>query len=588
MLVYGDPVRVEDPAALLARIAAAWREAAGAPPGIARHARIAAALVEAGRLAQALADLAFEARGRIDERDPADEARMGLCLALGRALAASWDSGFVDLPPPDEGALAACAGLAMPARVTLKRPEGYAFYALYPEAILAAARRLGPSGRTRVVGIRSIGTGLAAVAAAALGDPAPVTVRPTGHPFAREARLGPALGAHLTDGIDRVVIVDEGPGLSGSSFGAVADAIEALGMARGRIAFLPSHGGDLGPQASAAHRARWAGAVRPVVAMDALVLDGDEPAHRLASWVAALVGSLDGPLEEISGGAWRSRILGADEARWPAVAAHQERRKFLARAGGRTWLVKFAGLGEDGERIAGMAARLAEAGFTPPVAGFVHGFLVQRWLDDARPLDPAQVDRPALLAQLARYLAARARLFPAAPGEGASGEALAAMVRRNVALALGDPAGEAAGRIADALPAMDPGFGRIATDNRLQSHEWLVGSGGRLWKTDAVDHHAAHDLVGSQDLAWDVAGAAVELGLAPDETEALCDAIAAQGGAIVDRARLSALPIAYLALHLGRARLSAQALAGWPQEARRLDGEAARYEGRIRALLARA
>ncbi|WP_431268207.1 hypothetical protein [Dankookia sp. P2] len=30
-----------------------------------------------------------------------------------------------------------------------------------------------------------------------------------------------------------------------------------------------------------------------------------------------------------------------------------------------------------------------------------------------------------------------------------------------------------------------------------------------------MDHHAAHDLIGCQDIAWDVAGAMVELGLDP-------------------------------------------------------------------------
>lgn len=584
MLVYGDPVRVEDPRAMLDAAAEAWREAAAMAPGIARHARLAAALLEAGACAQALADLAFDGRGRLDDLDAGDTARMGLLVAIARALQVSWDTGFREMPPVDEAAIRAARDRPMPASARAKVPEGHAFYALYPEAVLAAARRLPPAGRTRVVGIRSIGTGLAAVAAVALGDPAPVTVRPTGDPFRRELRLARRLAAHLTDGIDRVAVVDEGPGLSGSSFGAVADALEGLGVARGRIVFLPSHGGDLGGQASEAHRERWRAAERPVVGFDELVLDAPEPAHRLEAWAADLLGPLRAALEDVSGGAWRARLLGPDEACWPAVAAHQERRKFLAHAETGSYLLKFVGLGLDGERRARHAARLADGGFVPPVAGFRHGFLAQAWLGDARPLDPACTDRPALVAHLARYLAARARAFPAPPEAGASGEALVAMVRRNAGLGLGDAMGETAARLAGALPALDGQVRRMETDNRLQAHEWLVDPGGRLWKTDAVDHHAAHDLVGCQDLAWDVTGAAVELGLAPGEVEALCAALDGQG-LPVDRARLAALPAAYLAFHLGRARLAADALAGWPQEARRLAREAASYEGRLRALI---
>jgi glyoxylase-like metal-dependent hydrolase (beta-lactamase superfamily II) len=64
----------------------------------------------------------------------------------------------------------------------------------------------------------------------------------------------------------RFVVVDEGPGLSGSSFAGTADALERLGVAPDRIAFLPGHGGDLGPEAAPAAVARWrtAGARWPI------------------------------------------------------------------------------------------------------------------------------------------------------------------------------------------------------------------------------------------------------------------------------------------------------------------------------------
>jgi hypothetical protein len=43
---------------------------------------------------------------------------------------------------------------------------------------------------------------------------------------------------------------------------------------------------------------------------------------------------------------------------------------------------------------------------------------------------------------------------------------------------------------------------------------------GRLLKTDALDHHARHDLVGCQDVPWDIVGVTVELGLSQTDATA--------------------------------------------------------------------
>src|SRR5207253_11092270 len=120
--------------------------------------------------------------------------------------------------PAQAAALDALAGEVRPERVEIRRPEGYAFYALYPEAYSAAASALDGVGPIKVVGIRSIGTGLAAMVAARLGGELPVTVRPVGDPFRRELSISAELAAALLDDAHAsFAIVDEGPGLSGSS-----------------------------------------------------------------------------------------------------------------------------------------------------------------------------------------------------------------------------------------------------------------------------------------------------------------------------------------------------------------------------------
>jgi hypothetical protein len=40
-------------------------------------------------------------------------------------------------------------------------------------------------------------------------------------------------------------------------------------------------------------------------------------------------------------------------------------------------------------------------------------------------------------------------------------------------------------------------------------------------KADALDHSTGHDLIGCQDVAWDIAGAAVEFDLTPEQQETL-------------------------------------------------------------------
>jgi hypothetical protein len=364
----------------------------------------------------------------------------------------------------------------------------------------------------------------------------------------------------------RFAVVDEGPGLSGSSFAAAIRLLEECGAPPDRIHAFPSHDGDLGAEAGPERRERWSRAARHVISTDALLLESG----RLQAWAEALVGPATGPLKDISGGAWRTRSH-PDEAAWPPVNAAQERRKFLVRTADSAWLLKFAGLGRIGERKLQRARALHAAGFSPEPAGLVHGFLVERWCGDARPLSGSPGGD-----HLAAYLGFRDRSFPAEGG--ASLPALFEMALANTAEALGDAA-------AEALEPFRPSAALAATvrpmeiDGRLHRWEWLVTPGGTLLKADALDHHAAHDLVGPQDIAWDVAGAEAEFDLDPDETERLRTALA------VEPEMLAVYRPAYLAFQLGWWSMAADAQAGWPAEAARLAVARDRYAARLHRLL---
>ena len=524
----------------------------------------------------------------MDGRSPTQDAALAVLMVLADAVRRSWEMEFNDGAALRPDLLDRLLGAGLPERISLKRPEGYAFYALYPESYLQAASAFDRGGAVRVIGIRSIGSGLAALVASALGVHDPMTVRPIGDPFRRHIKVSDELAAELLeDAGARFAIVDEGPGLSGSSFGAVADWLEARGVAPANMDFFPSHPNDLGPMASAPHRQRWRSARRHVVDFDELVLGAPCHMHRLEGWVADLTGPPEGPLENISGGAWRPHRFSVED-KWPPCHVQQERRKFLLRAGGVTWLLKFVGLGREGaEKLAG-ARSLHAAGFAPEPAGYRYGFLVERWRGDAQPVTSTGVDRATLVERLGSYIGFRARSFPAEPQQGASLTELFHMARHNTARGLDEDIAKTiepwGGRVAD----LQGNVRRVRTDNRLHPWEWLRTADGRLLKTDALDHHAAHDLVGCQDATWDIAGAKVEFDLADDEVGALCEAFQRTTDRTVSRGLLQFYEICYAAFQLGHWSLATESLVGFPDEAKRTSQAAERCRGKLRRILQRA
>ena len=96
----------------------------------------------------------------------------------------------------------------------------------------------------------------------------------------------------------------------------------------------------------------------------------------------------------------------------------------------------------------------------------------------------------------------------------------------------------------------------IEIDGRLHAWEWIVRADGSLLKTDALDHHAAHDLIGCQDLTWDLAGAAHELELTPSEQHRLGATVTEITGRAHDPELLRLMRLCYLAFQLGRHALA--------------------------------
>jgi hypothetical protein len=538
-----------------------------------------------------LADAQF-AELEHDARSDLTDALMSLLIGIACCVRQSWRTGFRQVGSLPEAELRSVAAGPLPDAITTKTAEGFSLYSLYPETYLEAAEAIAGALHaaerlTQVIGLRSVGAPLAAVVAAGLGLRSAVTLRPAGHPFNREIRLADGLSAEILAGKGtRYAVVDEGPGLSGSSFGAVADFLEDAGVAPDRIHFFPSHGGMPGGCSSERHWLRWQKAHRHVVDIgDMLIHKPKRPEHRLENWAAELVGPPTGEMMEISGGWWRA-VRYSREAEWPPVKPQLERRKFLLPTDDGTWLLKFVGLGSMGERKLARARLLHAAGFTPEVAGFRHGFLVERWIDGAVSLDQRFGDRARVVEQVGRYLGFRARHFTAGAEQGASLTALAEMARFNTSQTLGEEAARDLDLLLRGAGLIEGAVRRVETDNRLHAWEWLRTPDGRLLKTDALDHHAGHDLIGCQDIAWDIAGAAVELDLSESECLRLCRIVAGQSGHPVNPDLLALLTPCYLAFQMADHAMAAKSVAPDSAEAVRLRAVTDRYIRRLGRIIA--
>ncbi len=562
MLYYADREREVSPGAILLAIretvAAATREWPDAESGrrewtLAHHAGLVGAAIALGEIHQGVADLlCTDADDAFPETDELTKAGIliGRCVYRSWLLflqdADSWNRGFsrsrrhgtrlspAEAPIPgaespltllsEAGeAIGRVATLDLPSTLRVRVPEGYAYYSLYPEMYFTSLERLlesEPNGdRYVVIGIRSIGTSLATLVAGALQErglrACAETVRPRGHPFDRYINLAPLLQRRLRDALagTTFLVVDEGPGLTCSSFLSVCSTLEALGVPEGKVAVLAAWRGKPSVFASDDMRARWERTrVFHTHAADAL---GDwrevvpfvrRSLERGGSVAGAATDGREVRIDDLSYGQWRERCYPSTD-QWPVIHRANERTKLLFRFE-RPIIGKFAGLGKYGKEKLERARILAEAGFAPPVAGMAYGFLLQPRLD-GRPLAPSDLSEP-LMARMAGYYAFVARHFAVPPGPRF------AQISEMVALNSKEAIGADATAFLDRWRLHQEGIDSLPLaklDGRPFPHEWLevVGASGPAYlKTDAADHFEDHALVGEQSILWDLAGACEE------------------------------------------------------------------------------
>ncbi len=438
----------------------------------------------------------------------------------------------------------AAQAASVPEAAELSAPEGFAYYALHPLAYAEVLDKLPPLPESVVViGIRSIGTTLSAVTSTAArhrGVKATrITVRPSGHPYDRKTEFSPAerrLIQEAAAGGAQFLVVDEGPGLSGSTFLSVAEALEAAGVPVSRITLLCGHEPNVHALCAAHAAERW---------------------KRYCS-IAAAGGELRRPPEAVTfigAGEWRK--IFQCEAGWPESWTSMERVKYLS-TGERPRLYKFTGFGHYGERVLEREQAVAAAGFGPEPQRESDGFVGYPWLA-ARPMHSQDLSR-GVLDRLAEYCGFRAKSFTT---EVADLAALQEMAEHNLQ------------QLEIALPVNLKLARPTIVDGRMQPHEWLLTRGGDLFKTDSGSHGDDHFFPGPTDIAWDLAGAIVEWRMDAAQAAYFLDRYARVSGDRAD-ARVADFVTAYTVFRWAYCRMAGQAMQGAPEHSR-LDAAAAGY-----------
>ena len=438
--------------------------------------------------------------------------------------------------------------MPVPESVELSRPEGFAYYALHPISYSQVLDKLPAMPEPVVViGIRSIGTTLSAMTAAAARlrglTTTRMTVRPGGHPYHRETQFTADQTQVIRDAITRgsgFLVVDEGPGLSGSSFLSVAEALERTGVSPGKITLLCGH--EPKPDAlctkNGAHRWRR---FRSVSA-------AQEP--RRPAEAVTFVG----------GGEWR-RLSFADSSEWPESWTSMERLKYLSSAEPRR-LFKFAGFGHYGDALIEREQAVADAGFGPAPQRESSGFASYPWLA-GRPASCRDVSSH-VLERLAEYCAFRADTFVANDCDNAG---LQEMAEHNLA------------QFELNLPLSLKLERPVIADGRMQPHEWVSTAAGEMLKTDSGSHGDDHFFPGCTDIAWDLAGAIVEWNMEPRQATVFLNHYRHRSG---DDAgpRIEDFVRAYTAFRWAYCTMAANAMAGTGEQAR-LQAATERYAARL-------
>lgn len=507
-------------------------------------------LIGCGQLEQGIADCQSEANDVMKATDLA--ADLFLANVRGSGLPASLICALREvLTVLTDG---------LPEKIRIKIPEGFAFYCLYPEQYIIAAEnwiRTKSTGNVLLIGIRSIGTSLSAlvraVLRAALFACSRMTVRPGGPPFQRAAIL-----TTVSERFDHALIIDEGPGLSGSSMASVAEGLLRQGITS--ITFLPAHRNGPGPAASIEVKEIWNSI--PSVAFPfgpEMPLGPISLKEKLEAESRNILHADKLEFTDFSGGNWRKFVFRAG-SEWPPTVPIFERTKYLFRAeNGRGVLWKFAGLGAGPDfepqalRCFRKQTRLHKRNFAAEPLKIIDGFLGCHW-HAGQALTRNELDG-TMIQKLAGYLMDAAEPMSETGSFEQAVFGLSEMISCNLKEALGESVSAKARAFVNSGP---PEQLQSYGDGRMAPHEWIRTHEGTVLKTDCWGHRFDHTCIGGQSVLWDVAGAILEWHMNPNQASFFIDRLSDHGLAFPPEA-LTFYLLGYASFRIGLLSMTEEA-----------------------------
>jgi hypothetical protein len=252
----------------------------------------------------------------------------------------------------------------------------------------------------------------------------------------------------------------------------------------------------------------------------------------------------------IGAGEWRGQLI-ANESEWPAAWTSFERAKYLSdEAAGVQRLFKFSGLGRYGEAVMECEQRIAKAGFAISPRAESHGFASYEWLN-GRPMSRSDASAN-VLSRLAEYCAFRARAFPCEISDLSALEEMAGHNSQELGFST-------SAKLELARP--------VIADGRMQPHEWLLNSDGKVVKTDCGSHGEDHFFPGPTDIGWDLAGAIVEWKMDGEQRDFFLDTYRRASGDDAS-GRIEGFITAYRVFRCAWCLMAANAMRGTDEQAR--------------------
>jgi hypothetical protein len=470
--------------------------------------------------------------------------------------------------------------------LTIKVPEGFEFYALYPEQYAESAIQFvqthpDHSAKILVVGIRSIGTTLSAIVTEILQRHHfrvdRITVRPTGHPFARTVQLNIPKASNFKFAI----IVDEGPGLSGSSMISTAEALLRIGISQERIFLFPGSGHSPGKMASDKTLYLWNKLRKYFTPISAVRWNGSPLEENICSKIQKQK-TFKNPcikIQDISYGRWRA-ISYSHSKDWPIVSTIFEKQKYYFQFGDKRVIAKFLGLGSITEinrsnqlSLIRALKKRSQLNWCPPVIAESHGFTCFPWI---KGFPITRYHQDYFLPKIAQYLKTFSNEEISLPNLQSALSRLLKLIYWNTRESLENKYLSRLHRFLEKVSFPEKSL-PCFIDGRMEAHHWIHTTTGTVQKISAYPHYD-HTIIGQQPILWDIAAFIVEAELNHElETKVF-------QSTSINQSMIHFYQLAYLSFKIGLFSISSDSSKD-DQERKAFQKALCNYQGKLRILI---